>query len=282
MVVNPKYPQLLRKIVQRAENVKVRNDDVIKIVNENINNEDVFIYIDPPYWNCTNDYENTFDFDKHIELIKACKNSKSKIMISMHAFGIAPYLLGLFEQDNWHMYATPVIPHTSRKNKVSAKGELLFQRVGLKQVCEIAKLSDYNGGPKIIDNRTIQEYIFCNFETFDAYEGYENKKFYEIVPDNDDEIRGHKEPEDDFSVHNIFVNMVFTLYKEKKAIYKCSDNEIYQQIWDSILNAISVRKLEEQKEFILDKLNRNDAIESIKSIIEERTNFQKKRKNQQK
>lgn len=103
------------KSIQEMASFQTINGDCVDLVKQYKDDENLLLYIDPPYFNCTNDYKSAFGFDKHMDLCDACMNAKAKIMISMHDAGLAPYLLKLFVEDNWYAYILPPIQHASRK-----------------------------------------------------------------------------------------------------------------------------------------------------------------------
>jgi len=112
------YEDTLRSVaksIQEMASFETFNGDCVDVVKQYRDDENLLLYIDPPYFNCTNDYKSAFGFDKHIELCEMCMNAKAKIMISMHDAGLAPYLLKLFVEDNWYAYILPPIQHASRK-----------------------------------------------------------------------------------------------------------------------------------------------------------------------
>lgn len=112
------YEEGLRSVaksIQEMASFQTINGDCVDLVKQYKDDENLLLYIDPPYFNCTNDYKSAFGFDKHMDLCDACMNAKAKIMISMHDAGLAPYLLKLFVEDNWYAYILPPIQHASRK-----------------------------------------------------------------------------------------------------------------------------------------------------------------------
>ena len=205
--IKEKYKKKIRTVAERAQDIVALNGDCIELVKKYKDRDDVFIYIDPPYWNCTNDYKNTFDFDDHIRLIQACMESKSKIMISMHEFGVGPYYVGLYDQDNWKVYETPVIAHVTRgSNGITFNKMCRLVKYGLEKL----PIMQANASQiaKIEDNTTVNEYVFSNFEI-------KSNDFHEITLD-DEKIVGHENPENDgFDIVYVLQNAVYTLYNER-------------------------------------------------------------------
>lgn len=205
----------LCEISRHAQGMEVINGDCFDIIEKYKNDEKAFIYIDPPYWNCSNDYTNTFDFNDHIRLANLCRDAKCKIMISMHRFGIAPYVFALYQNSDWYVYKTPEIAHSSRSGKVNN-----LTRAHLKAIFdEYAKIIGQNVviPEESIDNKTIEEYVFANFEVDNDY----FSRFFldEFETELDDGIKF------DFSIENyedtdnpeftaIFEFALYSLYME--------------------------------------------------------------------
>ena len=260
--IKEKYKKKIRTVAERAQDIATLNGDCIELVKKHKDREDVFIYIDPPYWNCTNDYKNTFDFDDHIRLIQACVESKSKIMISMHEFGVGPYYVGLYDQDNWKVYETPVIAHVTRgSNGITFNKMCRLVKYGLEKLPIMqANASEI---AKIEDNTSVNEYVFCNFEI-------KSNDFHEITVDEDGKIIGHENPENDgFDIVYVLQNAVYTLYNEKKQYF--DSDEVYEKTLESILKATSdedFQKLFEGIEVGEDSFNlKQKCIDKIKEIV---------------
>ena len=263
--IKEKYKKKIRTVAERAQDIVALNGDCIELVKKYKDRDDVFIYIDPPYWNCTNDYKNTFDFDDHIRLIQECMESKSKIMISMHEFGVGPYYVGLYDQEDWRVYETPVIAHVTRGTSgVTFAKMCRLIKYGLDRL-PVAQ-ANASKTAKIEDNTSVNEYVFCNFEI-------NSNDFHEITVNEDGEIYGHENPENDgFDIETVLQNAVFTIYNEKKLYF--DGDEAYEKTLESILKATSDEDFQKLFEGIETRENSIDlkqrCIDRIKEIISAR------------
>lgn len=195
---NQSYFKVFRELSELASDVHFRNVDCIKIIEEFSGCKDMFLYIDPPYWG-SDSYTNNFKFEDHIDLCDACKAADCKIMISMHEEGLAPYLFSLFWEKGWHLYLLPEIDHHSKsaymtdkdepvdayeprqadpksedetksENESESEDELKYEdesyRNILKNLAAIIHDIDKQRKNKVslVEHKTVNEYIFCNFE----------------------------------------------------------------------------------------------------------------------
>lgn len=296
------YFSKLCEVNRALQGIKVINGDCFDIIKQYKNDEKAFIYIDPPYWNCTNDYRNTFDFDMHIKLCELCYDAKCKIMISMHQFGMAPYFLRLSAEENWHIYKTPDIIHSTRasgnfmtesqiayaklradayKSLNKSKGYFVSDEEYEKNYNEGMASYDYlkkiyeNNKISFADNRTVHEYVFANFEFSDSYftetdvfytgdgEGLRDSKFY-IEGDSLDS---------DMTLDNIFENAIYCLYKEKTARLgeKTGENP-YSLAASSLLQVFDKGAFKKFEDKYCKNLNVDILAKQVKETIENREN----------
>ncbi|MBO5008672.1 MAG: DNA adenine methylase [Clostridia bacterium] len=209
------YENTLRELTRRIRDMasfETLNDDCVDLVNEHKKDANLLIYIDPPYFNCVNNYKNAFGFDKHMDLCKACMNADAKIIISMHDAGLAPYLLKLFVEDDWYAYILPPIIHASRKSETTEDAVMeIYKLKDLKTSQELMHPEEAEDLEKfkksvsqiveegLLDDKSIDEIIFCNFEIPDYQErGIKNLEY---------------SVEDDLEM--IFGKMVYIMYREK-------------------------------------------------------------------
>lgn len=230
------YENTLREVTRRIWDMtsfETLNGDCVDLVREHKKDANLLIYIDPPYFNCVNNYKNAFGFDKHMDLCDACMNADAKIIISMHDAGLAPYLLKLFVEDDWYAYILPPIIHPTRKSETTEKAVMeIYNLKDLKSSKELKNIEDSDKFKKAVseiikeglfDDKSIDEIIFCNFEIPDYQErGIKNLEY---------------SVEDDLEM--IFGKMVYIMYREKmpkKAKIQdskgnlCTDIEICKEI----------------------------------------------------
>lgn len=77
-------PEQLQEATQRLKEAIIENDEAINII-ERYNNEDVFIYCDPPYVLSTRKehlYKHEMTYEQHIKLLEVLKKHKGKVLIS--------------------------------------------------------------------------------------------------------------------------------------------------------------------------------------------------------
>lgn len=77
-------PDIILKCCERLKNAQIENIDAIELIRR-YDNENTLVYCDPPYLQSLrkkNIYAFELSDEKHIELLTAVKNSKSKIIIS--------------------------------------------------------------------------------------------------------------------------------------------------------------------------------------------------------
>lgn len=77
-------PDIILKCCERLKNAQIENIDAVELIRR-YDNENTLIYCDPPYLQSLrkkNLYAFEMSEEKHIELLTAVKNSKSKIIIS--------------------------------------------------------------------------------------------------------------------------------------------------------------------------------------------------------
>ena len=77
-------PETIIECCERLKNVQIENIDAVELI-KRYDNENTLIYCDPPYLQDIrrkNIYAVEMDTEKHIELLAAVKNSKSKIVLS--------------------------------------------------------------------------------------------------------------------------------------------------------------------------------------------------------
>ncbi len=235
--VNAKYESRLENVYKKAQKLtEVTNEDCIKVVEKYKDREDVFIYIDPPYWNSQNDYKNTFNFDKHIELAKVCQNAKCKIMISMHELGLAPYIVSLHKCENWYVYETPSIPHSSartnaQKIRTKRSGDIEYSPdAGLDSLYDnipfMQETIEGLGAPKVNEMR---EFVYTNFKF--AYED-----FNLCIPNEyGDFATSFGTTEDYIEAEDIKNHAVRRIYKEKKhKLPEATENELCLAVWNSL------------------------------------------------
>jgi len=76
----------LKAISERLRDVQIENKDFKFIIQRYGKNKDCFLYLDPPYMHdvrvSTNDYDYEMSEADHIEMLKLCKKSPAKILIS--------------------------------------------------------------------------------------------------------------------------------------------------------------------------------------------------------
>lgn len=246
-----KHYENLCDVSNHAYGVEVINGDCFDIIEKYKNDEKAFIYIDPPYWNCSNDYTNTFDFKDHIKLINLCKDAKCKIMISMHRFGIAPYFLKLYFAKGWYSYVTPEISHSTRSGKVNNTMRAHLKAV-FDEYTEIIECDVFI--PKeSIDNKSIEEYIFTNFKVDDdCFSPFCIDD--EFVPELDEGIKfdfsiGKYEEVDnpeftaifEFAVYSLYMEIMNKTKKERKQsnITKRINSEDKQSFYEYVLENLT-------------------------------------------
>jgi len=233
------YDNTLREVTRRIKDMasfETLNGDCVDLVREHKKDANLLIYIDPPYFNCVNNYKSPFGFDKHMDLCDACINADAKIIISMHDAGLAPYLLKLFVEDDWYAYILPPIIHPTRKSETTEEALMeIYNLKDLKSSKELKSIEDEEDSDKfkksvseiikegLLDDKSIDEIIFCNFEIHDYQErGIKNLEY---------------SVEDD--LETIFGKMVYIMYREKmpdgakihdKDGNPCTDIEICKEI----------------------------------------------------
>lgn len=303
-----KYPNKLCEISKALQGTRVINGDCFDIIKQYKDDEKAFIYIDPPYWNCTNDYRNTFDFDMHIKLCELCYDAKCKVMISMHQFGMAPYFLRLGAEENWHIYKTPDIAHTTR----TAGGSMLEAQIayaklradalvalypsknykdefedGIENYLDLKKNFDKNNEEvrknkmSFADNRTVHEYVFANFEFSDSY-----FTETEVLYTGDDGDLEHSEfyiegdsLDSDMTLDAIFEDAIYCLYKEKSArLGKKSGENPYSLAANSLLQVFDKGAFENFEDKYCKNLNVETLTEQVSKTIENRENELKARR----
>lgn len=70
-------------VLNRLEKAMILNKDVIDII-QKYNNEDTFIYLDPPYFQANQGHYKGYKKEAFINLLEVCSKSDSKIMISSY------------------------------------------------------------------------------------------------------------------------------------------------------------------------------------------------------
>lgn len=77
-------PEIIVNCCERLKEAQIENTDALKLI-EQYNDENTLIYCDPPYLQelrKKNMYKHEMNKEQHIELLKALKTSKSKIILS--------------------------------------------------------------------------------------------------------------------------------------------------------------------------------------------------------
>lgn len=95
-------PIQLQEATEKLKNTIIENEDAINVI-KRYNNEDVFIYCDPPYVLGTRKkglYTHEMTDEQHIELLEVLKKHKGKIMISGYENDLYDKYL-----KNWHKEA---------------------------------------------------------------------------------------------------------------------------------------------------------------------------------
>ncbi len=68
-------------VSKRFNGVEITNKDYKKIIKKNINNAEAFFMCDPPYYDGTDYYENSFKLKNHSELAHLLSQAKGKAMV---------------------------------------------------------------------------------------------------------------------------------------------------------------------------------------------------------
>jgi DNA adenine methylase len=84
-VTPDRWTNIIEPVSQKLKNIKITNLDFKEILNtkSKFSNDDVLVYIDPPYFDASkNIYNNQFTKKDHLELCKILKKSKFKFILS--------------------------------------------------------------------------------------------------------------------------------------------------------------------------------------------------------
>lgn len=171
-------------VAEKDQNVEVRSESCFDLIAGKKYDPKTFIYVDPPYYNCTNGYENDWILKEHREFVELCRDAEASIMICTHKNGILPYL-ALADDPRWHCYKTGTIIHSSRKSsgdRLNAWHERMNNpKEGDKPVGPLVKYTAErlldtmsnvdevlreDGTPDVSQrDKYVDEYAWCNFET---------------------------------------------------------------------------------------------------------------------
>ncbi len=109
-------PDAVITVAERLKNTQIECIDAIELI-KRYNDENTLIYLDPPYLpdlRKKNIYKCEMDADKHIELLKTIKKSKSKIAISGYDNELYNELLVGWQTDQKDTIAQMGLPRTEK------------------------------------------------------------------------------------------------------------------------------------------------------------------------
>ena len=111
----------LPNIYERYLNVEVRTGCGVELIRQVADNENAFVFADPPYdrglRNPSDLYENDISKELQSELLKAVKNAKCKILLCGYAAEGCEYDTTLIPTGRWKRYELARLPKSLQVNK---------------------------------------------------------------------------------------------------------------------------------------------------------------------
>lgn len=119
-VTPDRWTKIIEPVSQKLKKTKITNIDFKKIIEtkSKFSNDDVLLYIDPPYFNASkNIYNNEFTKNDHLELCKILKSTKFKFILSYDNFDevIEMYDWANVDKSNWTYFMSENRRQTGRE-----------------------------------------------------------------------------------------------------------------------------------------------------------------------
>jgi DNA adenine methylase len=119
------WKQALPAIAERLNKVKVHNENGINILKEYANNQEMFIYADPPYYPETRVskkvYNHEMSKEDHIEFLEAILSFKGKAIVMGYDSALYRKML-----KRWKLRTIPIVNHSSQTKIKETKVECLW------------------------------------------------------------------------------------------------------------------------------------------------------------